>query len=168
VKLVIDKGRRRPAGWWKLLRLWYGKRKLSRIVIFDFSARHLVSGTDTTRLNTLFGIDYLLSYTKESAHFACKWNPDTNKVELFVVTHVYGQREAHRICEINWHVAHRLTIKIHRFSYEFLVSSLSGIMAYKTLEVYTGNKSKWGAMITTRVNSKNPSQKPITIEIKTK
>jgi hypothetical protein len=147
--LTIHKGKRRPSGWWKLLRLWYGKRSITRLVWFDQTAKYELPAADQPDTNKLFGIGFLWN-RKHSARFCWNWNPDTDKVNLFAYYHRAGMKDSLnvngamdfiKLMELDRFKFYRLTIRVKPGIYQFIVSK-SGSLPGKTTEVSSGHNKK--------------------------
>jgi hypothetical protein len=148
---TTHKGKRRPAGWWKRLRLWRNKKTISVLVMFDQSAQYKLPADDQADTNKLFGLGFLWN-RKYSARFCWNWNEQTHKINLYAYFHragmtdsanVNGAMDFVKLMELELFQFYRLSLRVRPDNYEFLVSSQSGQLEHKSIKVSKGHKKRW-------------------------
>lgn len=123
--LIIHRGKHRPSGWIRQLRVWFNKKSISRRVSFYSSCAYDLKGDDQADVNKLFGLGYLWN-KKDSARFGWNYSLITGKINIYAYVHLSGVVSFNKVCDVPMGAPTRMTIYINDHSYFFSVTNYAG------------------------------------------
>jgi len=122
MKLIISKGKHRPAWWWLRWPIWYNKSTISYSVKFSSSCEYDLRHSDQDDTNKLFGIGYFPHHRLESARIGWRFDAVRNKMVLSAYAYVDGIRYIEDIQDVFIDTYYVASIVVKKNKYEFRIS----------------------------------------------
>jgi hypothetical protein len=168
MKATIRTGKHRA--WPPSLGLYYNKKSIERIIIFNATAKYDHPGEqDDDDVNKLFGIGFFPGHHTDSARFGWTYNNNSGRVALWAYCYVNGVRSIKWLCEIKEDFAALCKIEIRDTCYTFTVKdALYTYYELGALNVPHDHDKKLAYPLCCYFGGNNPAPHDITIQIKRK
>lgn len=151
-------------GWPLRFGLWYGKKSITRKVVFYPCCRYVQTlPEDYKDTNKLFGVGYLWNHQIDSARFGWYYSNEFQKIVIVAYTYVGGVREQIDLAFCKVAYPYELALIIEDGLYKF--RAYEGDLEIGKYDVPFTHKKKWSYSTNVYFGGNNPAPHDMKIGI---